>query len=186
MFVGRGGEGARDLFGRSKVSSSARASQAAFFACEIWNLQVPQLSSAVGPTHHLNRLSVRLRTSLGTSNNAEISDQWDRTADESRHSYRAGCQIAIRMPSPGPTPQSCSAAIPYLCNALLPRQTHSGAGFTGIMPNVKGPRKACSDCTVNVGPQIVRWLFPRRCSSWNRRMSVTFRQACVTGFRLPC
>ena len=45
----------RDLFGRSKVSSSARASQAAFFACEIWNLQVPQLSSTVGPTHHLNR-----------------------------------------------------------------------------------------------------------------------------------
>src|SRR5260370_27516155 len=120
MFVRRGGKSARDLFGRSKVSSTPRASRVACFAGEIGNLQVPQLSSTVGPTHHLNRLNVRLRTSLGTSNNAEISDQWDRTADESRHSYRAGFQIAIRVPSPGPTPQSCSEAIPYLCNALLP------------------------------------------------------------------
>jgi hypothetical protein len=43
----------------------------------------------------------------------------DRTeaTDGSRHSYRAGFQIAIRVPSPGPTPQSCSEAIPCLCNA---------------------------------------------------------------------
>jgi RNA polymerase sigma-70 factor (ECF subfamily) len=32
MFVARGGQGARDLFVRSKVSSFARSSQAAFFA----------------------------------------------------------------------------------------------------------------------------------------------------------
>jgi hypothetical protein len=45
MFIGTGGEGARDLFGCSKVSSSARANQAAFFACKIWNIESRVLSS---------------------------------------------------------------------------------------------------------------------------------------------
>jgi FixJ family two-component response regulator len=34
-----------------------------------------------------------------------------------------------------------------------------GLGFVGIMPNVKGPRKACPDCTVIDGPRIVSCLF---------------------------
>jgi hypothetical protein len=46
MFVGRGSEGARDFFGRSKISSFARAIQAARFACEIWNFEIRQVSSA--------------------------------------------------------------------------------------------------------------------------------------------
>ena len=70
MSVARGGEGARDHFARRKVSSSARASQAAFFACGIWNLHLPRSSSTVGRTHHLDRLSVRLRTSPGSSRTA--------------------------------------------------------------------------------------------------------------------
>jgi hypothetical protein len=38
---------------------------------------------------------------MGGSRNAEMSDLWDRTGDKSQHSsYRAGFQIAIRMPTP--------------------------------------------------------------------------------------
>src|SRR5580698_6086197 len=44
MFSRTGGDGARDFFGRSQGSPYARTSQAALFACEIWSLEVPQLS----------------------------------------------------------------------------------------------------------------------------------------------
>jgi hypothetical protein len=63
-----------------------------------------------------------------------------------------GFQIAIRVPGPGLTSQSCSEAIPYLCNALQSRLMHSGVGFAGIIPNVEGPRQAYPDCTVIAGP----------------------------------
>jgi hypothetical protein len=40
MFVGRGREGAGDLFGPSKVIPFGRASQVAFFACEARDFEI--------------------------------------------------------------------------------------------------------------------------------------------------
>jgi FixJ family two-component response regulator len=48
------------------------------------------------------------------------------------------------VPSPGPTPQSCSEAIPYLCNVQTAEVNAFWDGLADIMPNVKGPREGMS------------------------------------------
>ena len=76
MFVGRGGEVGRDLFGRSKVSSSARASQAAFFACEIWNCEIRQLNLAsrtCDTVEVLDSVEAKARFMFGCHSTAELT-----------------------------------------------------------------------------------------------------------------
>lgn len=110
-FVGRSGECVRDLCGSDRGSSYARASEDAFLACEVWNLQVWQVSSTVG------RHSLMLERAV-----EDITmNRWQSTISDhgigprppmGTARYRAAFRIAIRVPSPDPTLRSRCEAIP--------------------------------------------------------------------------
>lgn len=98
-FVGRSGECVRDLCASDQGSSYARASEDAFLACEVRNLQVWQVSSTVG--RHNLMLERAVEDITMNRWQSKISDHWKRT-----EAADGNCPLLSRIPDCNPSTES--------------------------------------------------------------------------------